>query len=397
MAQDDFRKPIRNPSQPFDETDWEVTPPDLPFEAGTAWTVRKETLRGGKQEGVELIHVSNGLLRFTVIPTRGMGLFEVVAGDVRLGWNSPVKEVVHPQYVNLESRGGLGWLDGFNEWLVRCGLEFAGHPGEDKFIDNVGNEATMNLTLLGMIANIPASEAEVIVEKAPPHRITVRGRVDERMFYGPQLELRTEISTVPGSNEFTLRDSITNRGADKQEFEIIYHTNFGPPLLEKGSKFLAPVGQVTPMNEHAAKDIESYADYIGPTHGFIEQVYLHSPLSDEKGRTTILLQNGKADRGASMSFSTEELPYLTQWKNEAALAAGYVTGLEPGTSYPYNRRVEREAGRLATLAPGETRDFTIDIAVLSSAEEVRSVAERIRTIQGDHAIELQRSPPEIEH
>ena len=44
---------------------------------------------------------------------------------------SPVEEIVHPKYIDLESRGGLGWLEGFNEWMVRCGLEFAGHPGED--------------------------------------------------------------------------------------------------------------------------------------------------------------------------------------------------------------------------------------------------------------------------
>ena len=33
--------------------------------------------------------------------------------------------------MNLESRGGLGWLDGFNELVVRCGYEWTGHPGID--------------------------------------------------------------------------------------------------------------------------------------------------------------------------------------------------------------------------------------------------------------------------
>ena len=54
---------------------------------------------------------------------------------------SPVEEIVHPKYIDLESRGGLGWLEGFNEWMVRCGLEFAGHPGEDTFTTNTGGEA----------------------------------------------------------------------------------------------------------------------------------------------------------------------------------------------------------------------------------------------------------------
>src|SRR5688572_26382207 len=41
-------------------------------------SVRKQTLRGGKQEGVDVITVNNGKLKFTIIPTRGMSIAEVV-------------------------------------------------------------------------------------------------------------------------------------------------------------------------------------------------------------------------------------------------------------------------------------------------------------------------------
>src|SRR5438128_768444 len=122
--------------------------------------------------------------------------------------------------------------------MVRCGLEYAGHPGTDKFVNNVGDEAKMDLTLHGKIGNIPASQVEVFVELWGPRRIVVRGRVDERMFYGPQLELVTEISTVPGTTEFRIEDTVTNRGGAEQEFQIIYHANHGPPLLEEGAKFV---------------------------------------------------------------------------------------------------------------------------------------------------------------
>src|SRR5262249_12441487 len=159
-------------------------------------------LHGGKQEGVDLITVDNGKLTFTVIPTRGMSILEVKLGDVRLGWDSPVREVVHPGLVNLQSRGGLGWLEGFNEWMVRCGSEFAGHPAKEKCINKVGEEAEMDLTLHGKIGNIPASEVEVVIDRDVPHRLRVRGRVDERMFYGPKLELWTEISTEIEANTF---------------------------------------------------------------------------------------------------------------------------------------------------------------------------------------------------
>ena len=149
-----------------------------------------------------MIEVDNGELQFPSDPTRGMSVLDVTMGDVRLGWNSPVKEVVHPSYVNLHDRGGLGWLDGFNEWMVRCGLSFAGHPGEDKFINNVGAEATMDLTLHGKIGNIPASEVVVVVDKKAPHRIRIRGRVNEVSFYGPNLRFGRRSAPCRGLTSF---------------------------------------------------------------------------------------------------------------------------------------------------------------------------------------------------
>ena len=359
---------------------WEVAAQDAGL-ANPEWSAKKITLHGGRQEGVDLVVVDNGGLKFTVCPTRGMGVLSVEMGDVRLGWSSPVKEVVHPRLINLEGRGGLGWLEGFNEWMVRCGLESNGHPGLDRFINNVGDEATMELTLHGKIANIPASEVEVAIDPHPPYRIRVRGRVDERMFYGPKLELQTEISTVPGSNSFQIADVITNRGSDEQEFQILYHANFGPPLLEEGSSFAGAVARVTPFNEHAAKDVARYADYKGPQLGFIEQVYCIRLVADSEGRALVMLQNRARDKAVSMAFPVGELPYFTLWKNTNAEGEGYVTGLEPGTGFPNNRRIERKLGRVAKLAPGGSYAAKIDFTIHATAGEVAEVANRIDTLQ----------------
>jgi Domain of unknown function (DUF4432) len=360
---------------------WEARAGDF-ISGAEGWSVRKRTLHGGKQEGVDAIVVDNGRLTFTVCPTRGMGVLSVTMGDVFLGWSSPVKEVVHPSLINLQSRGGLGWLEGFNEWMVRCGLESAGHPGVDKFINNVGDEATMELTLHGKIANIPASEVEVVIDPDPPHRIRVRGSVEERMFYGPKLVLQTEISTVPGSNHFQIADVIANHGGDEQEFQIIYHANFGPPLLEKGSSFAGAIERVTPFNGHAAKDVASYATYQGPRLGFIEQVYCLRPKPDSEGRALMMLRNKAGDKAVSMTFALKELPFLTLWKNTNAVDEGYVTGLEPGTGFPNNRRIERKFGRVPKLPPGGTFSATIDFSIHTTQEEVAEVSSRIETLQG---------------
>ena len=196
------------------------------------WSVDRRILRGGKQEGVEILTLNNGKLQIQIIPTRGMGILDVKMDGIRLGWNSPVKEVVHPSHIDLESRGGLGWLEGFNEWMVRCGLEFAGHPGTDQFINNTGDPATLDLTLHGKIQNIPASSYEIVVDPDPPHRIRIRGTVYESFFYGPKLKLVTEVSTLPGSETFQISDHLTNEGASAQEFQLIYHGNYGSSILE---------------------------------------------------------------------------------------------------------------------------------------------------------------------
>ena len=353
-------------------TNSEITP-DCPV----SWSVRKTILHGGKQEGVEIIEVDNGKLRFTVIPTRGMSIQHVLMGDLRLGWDSPVKGLVHPKFINLESRQGLGWLEGFNEWMVRCGLEYFGAPGTDEFIDNTGAKSTMDLTLHGKICNTPASRVEVVIERQAPYRIAVRGLVEETALHGPKLEIQTEISTVPGASTFRISDTITNRSGIEQEFGILYHSNYGPPLMEEGARFVSPARQVSPINEHSALDVSNYDVYRAPKAGFPEQVYCLRLWADENNRTKVMLRNASGDKAVSIAYSIQELPFFTLWKNPVAYEDGYVTGLEPGTGFPRNRSIERKFGRVPKLEPHQSRSFTIDFALHTNKGEVNATANDI--------------------
>ncbi len=376
---------------------WRIGPEDLGVSLPKnlpGWSVEKTTLHGGKQEGCEIVTIDNGKMRIVVVPTRGMSVLSVVKypgknepknAGMFLGWDSPVKEVVHPQFVNLESRGGLGWLEGFNEWMVRCGLESAGHPGKDEFVNNVGDKVEMNLTLHGKIGNIPASKVTVTVDLAAPYRIRLQGIVHERMFYGPKLELITEISTLPGSTTLRISDRLVNHGAGDQEFQMIYHTNFGRPLLEKGARAVVAADKIEPMNAHAAKSIATFSLYDPPTTGFTEQVYLVHPKSDSSGNSHALLKNAAGDRGVSVSWRTSQLPYFTLWKNTAAEGDGYVTGLEPGTGFPFNRNIERKFGRVPKLAPGESRTFELEYNLHEDANAVEVVEATINKLQGTAA------------
>jgi len=348
----------------------------------TAWSVRKYTLRGGKQHGVDAIEVDNGKLRFLVIPTRGMNVYELHCEDVKLGWNSPVTEIVNPAFINPADRGGLGWLDGFNEWMTRCGYEFAGHPGVD---------GEKMLTLHGKASNLPASKVEVFMKG---NRLHVRGRVEEKMFKFANLEMVTDISTELGSTSVRFDDTLTNRGSTDQEFEIIYHSNYGESLLEKGSRFVAPIKTVTPFDERAMEELEDYAVFYAPTKGYGETVYCMELHAGGDGRTTVMLQNNAADRGVSISYNVDSLPFFTLWKNTDVGEKGYVTGLEPGSGYPYNRSVERERGRVKTIAPGKSKKFLVEFEVLTDAAVVKKTAAAIGKIQGGRKTKVKEKPEE---
>ncbi|MBI2808766.1 MAG: aldose 1-epimerase family protein [Planctomycetes bacterium] len=364
---------------------------DITPDCAIAWSVAVKTLHGGKQEGVRLITLDNGKLRIVLVPTRGMGILSVAltpdpsprgrGEKLKLGWKSPVTEVVHPKHVNLNLRGGLGWLEGFNEWLARCGLENTGQAGKDEIINNVGDKQTVDLTLHGKIANIPASEVEILVEKKAPHRITVRGAVYEKMLFGPKLELITEVSTEPGSNQFRIEDTVTNKGSQPQEFQILYHYNFGAPLLGDGAKLHVPVERVTPYNANAARDVKTWNTFAGPKSGYVEQVYLMRPLADKHGSVNVLLHNPRGDRCVVLHYAKKQLPYLTLWKNTGHEDDGYVIGIEPGVSFPNARKVERAAGRVPRLAGGASHSMRMDFTLHSEKADVDASIQAIDAVQ----------------
>ena len=93
-----------------------------------------------------------------------------------------------------------------------------------------------------------------------------------------------------------------------------------------------------------------------------------------------------------VAYPVRELPYLALWKNTNAESEGYVTGIEPGTGFPNNRRIERKFGRVPKLAPGGCFRAEIEFTIHASADEVAEVADRITAIQGGVQSVLDDSP-----
>ncbi|ARF51522.1 aldose 1-epimerase family protein [Pantoea stewartii] len=374
---------LTSAEQGTDKGNWQINSSELNIQ-GKPFSIEQKVLHGGKQEGSKLLVIrSQDGLTITLIPTRGMNLLRVEGFGTRLGWDSPVKEVVNPAFINLESRNGLGWLEGFNEMMVRCGYEWTGHPVNDK---------GRIYTLHGKAGNTSVSQLEVEVADAAPHEIRIRGLIKESTFKKADLQTWTELSYVPGSNQFSLHDMLTNHSDYPHDYEIIYHSNFSTPILEEGARFMAPMSGISPFNDYAKAGLKNWQTYQGPTKDFDEMVFNIKPLSDKDHQTVAAVVNKAGNKGASIQFDTQQLPLLTLWKNTDTLKQGYVTGIEPGTNYAYPVTIEREQKRVKQLAPGASATFDLTYTLLHNSDQVNAVEKRIQAIQGDTKIEENSTP-----
>lgn len=336
------------------------------------FSIRKRTLQGGLRDGVDVVEIDNGALRLTLLPTRGMGIHRAECGDVKLGWQSPVRGPVHPRFVPQDEASGIGWLSGFDEFLVRCGLEYCGAPEWN---------ATGKLIhpLHGRIANLPAHYVEASFDPAS-REIAVTGTVDESRLFSNKLRLKSTLRTVLGSTAFTITDEILNLSAQPGELELLYHINQGAPLAGPGARFSAPVQTLVPKDAAAVADIPTWQAYLEAAPQ-PERVFFFELVPGDDGWTKTLLRSADGRLGLGLSFDRRQFPLFTLWKNPLPAADGYVTGLEPCINLPHTKGFEKSQGRVAVLAPGETRRFDMRLEALGSAQDVARVQGEIDALQ----------------
>jgi Domain of unknown function (DUF4432) len=244
------------------------------------------------------------------------------------------------------------------------------------------SDGGQQLTLHGHVDYLPASFVSVRYEASPAPRLVFRGVVNDAQTFGPQLRLTSEISTPIGKPEVSFDDVITNLSDAAQEMQLLYHTNFGTPLLGAGAEFVAPIKQVAPMNAASAAGLKDWNRYSGPhtAAGYAAQVFNMQLQSDAAGMTQAMLKSPDGAQGVLMRFDTKGLPYMSLWKNEVSAKSGYVTGLEPGTGFPNPRPWERSAGRVPRLKGGESYRVHLTIAALPAKADVDRATAEIRAL-----------------
>jgi hypothetical protein len=305
--------------------------------------IETSVLDNGAGRGTRIAWINTGSgFRYKVVIDRAMDVADAFFNRHGLAWISS-KGVAVPQPF---SDKGADWLRNFGGGLLTtCGLSHIGGAEKDEYGER---------GVHGMISNC-AAEIESIVQPDPWRgslEMSITGTVRETKIFGPSLMLRRTISSTLGEPSIRIHDEVTNCGNEKVPHMLLYHFNFGWPLVDEGteliwngkSEFVCPA----PLDRH---------------RGSGEDVSAIGLKVDETGECTCGLVNKKLDVKVEMRFNKKQLPYFTNWQHWAP--GEYVTGLEPGTNPPIGQAAARRENKLIFIEPRETRNYDVRLDIVN--------------------------------
>ena len=235
-----------------------------------------------------------------------------------------------------------------------------------------------NLGLHGVVSNIPASEVCPRIVKNNNDKnccgydeaMEVSGQVKESQVFGEHVVLTRKISLRADKNIFTIDDTIENLGFERTPFMLLYHMNFGFPMLSPACEILLPSVQATPRDPVAVQGLSNHLEISDPVDGFEEQVFFHDMAAGTDGRVHYMLVNSELELAVEISYPAEQLTHFTQWK--CMRSGEYVLGLEPGNCHVMGRNTARKDGSLKYLEPGQLQNIRIEVQIHKGAENIKN-------------------------
>ncbi|MCK5270356.1 MAG: aldose 1-epimerase family protein [Sedimentisphaerales bacterium] len=327
--------------------------------------IETAVLGNGLARGTRIAWVNTGSpLRYKVVIDRGLDIADASFSQHSLGWFSH-NGVTAPR---PDANRGLEWLYSFGGGLLTtCGLTHIGGPEGSEF-DERG--------LHGRVSNIPA-EIESVVQPDPVSgklRMSITGTIKQSRVFGPMLELRRTITSTLGEPVIHIKDVVTNRGSVPAPHMILYHCNFGWPLVDEGTR-LVWKGKCESFGRDGDNEFfnnrRDYTKCPAPLkihRGGGEACCVVDVTSDSKGVCTVGLHNPRLTIAMVMRYKKKQLPCLTNWQHWGF--GEYVTALEPGTNPPFGQNRARAEKKLILLKPGQSKTYELEFEVLNDPEAI---------------------------
>lgn len=316
------------------------------------------TYNDGPARGVRAFRAKNGQgLTVTVAADRGLDIPHASFKGVSVGFSSVTGMRAPSLY---QEDGALGFLKQFYAGLLTtCGITYAGAACEDE---------GRKLGLHGPFSNTPAQGvcAEAFYD-GDEKKLRFAGSVRESSVFGANMLLKREMVVETERSVINISDVVENQGFSEQPVMMVYHINFGYPLLDDGARVYANSRTVVPRDDVAAANFHKYHLIEAPGVGRPEECFFHT---QPDGDAFAMLHNPKLGMAAIVRYDAEALPLLCEWK--CMHAGDYALGLEPTTAGVLGRAAARKAGELPMLAPGASRAFNLSIELTDDADLIDS-------------------------
>ena len=308
---------------------------------------RKSVLTEGKADGMKVIDIANSSgLAMTLLESRCLDIAQLSYRGINInymckaGWVSPQNYSSVENNYNEYFHGGM---------LYTCGLE------------NFGPKCLKNekvLPIHGTIGLTPAEEVNCSMDW-DSEEIRIKGVMRKSALFGKNITLERNITIPIFESRIYIDDTVTNLGFSDEDIMLLYHFNFGYPMLGEDTELLINEYGVEPRDENAKKGVDRWNTFEAPTDNRPEEVFFHRPKNENDDKAHARIENKALNIGSEIVYDKEQLPQLVQWKSMRS--GDYALGVEPATSLGGGYAVEKEEGRVITLSPGEKREFNLSL------------------------------------
>ena len=319
------------------------------------------TYNSGRPKGVRAFEVKNGKgLELTVFADRGLDIPLLSLNSKNMGFVSK-SGLSSPYLYRYTSDGMDSFLRQFTAgFLTTCGITYCGAPTEEdgKFFP-----------LHGAISNAPAENVYTrqVVEN-DEIILKICGEVRESCIFSENMILRREISVYTEQNKIRIHDIIENRGFKQCPVMMIYHVNFGYPMLDENDRIYMSTDNVEPQTPFAEEGVDKYHIIEAPDNCREEQCYYHYSDDNEEEKIA-MLHNEKIGVAAVLKYSSKEFPILCEWKSMQS--GDYALGLEPTTNGTHGR--SEPVGPVIKLDGQEICEFDFTVEFIEDVDAINNL------------------------
>jgi hypothetical protein len=318
---------------------------------------RKIQFAEGKAKNLCCYEVSTGGgLEYTVLADRGLDIAFARYKGYAFSYYSKTG-FAQPCY--FTENNAEGFLRVFGAGLLTtCGYTYMGAPCE---VDG------KHFGLHGRATGIPADQLSAkAMWVDDEYEISISGAMRESIVFGENVVLQRKITSLAGQNAIYIDDVLKNEGYQPTPLMMLYHINFGFPLLSEETELYIPTIQAGP--DCGKEDRLDYLKMERPQANYIEKVFYHNVQSNFDGNTIVGLFNPQLNDpfGVYIRFNKKQLPILTQWKQMGE--QDYVLGLEPGTNKTLGYHHAKEHEKLIILEPVEEYHIQIEIGIIETQQ-----------------------------